>query len=489
MKILFASSEAVPLMKTGGLGDVSGSLPVALRQLGHDVRLVLPAYPDAVARVNDLEPLGTVHAPLAPAPVSLLAGLLNGSTVPVYLVHAPGLFDRPGNPYVGPDGRDWSDNALRFAVFCQAATEIAAGRSGFGWRADLVHANDWQTGLMAPLLLQEPERPATLFTIHNLSYQGTFDRATFDALDLPPAWWSPDALEFWGAFSFLKGGIALSDLVTTVSPTYAWEIRQPHLGCGLDGLLNHRADRLYGILNGIDYALWDPTSDPAIAQHYEAESFRLKRRNKSRLQQQLGLERRSESMLFGHVGRLVEQKGVDLILAVLPQLMAEPDTQLVMLGSGDRGLEAKLREAVASYPGRVATHIGYDEPLSHLVEAGSDCFLMPSRFEPCGLNQLFSLRYGTVPVVHRTGGLADTVIDATPGNLQAGKATGFVFEHADPNGLWWAIGRALDLWRTPGAGWEGLAVAGMRQDHSWQASARRYEELYAIARGYAAAAG
>jgi starch synthase len=485
VKILFASSEAVPLVKTGGLGDVSGSLPVALRQLGHDVRLVLPAYPDAVARVTDLEPLGPLHVPGAPAEVRLLAGLLNGSTVPVYLVHAPGLFDRQGNPYVGPNGRDWPDNAWRFAVFCQAVTEIAVGRSGFGWRAELVHANDWQTGLVAPMLLAEPERPATLFTIHNLSYQGTFDRTTFDALGLPPAWWSADALEFWGAFSFLKGGIALSDVVTTVSPTYAWEIRQPHLGCGLEGLLNHRADRLYGILNGIDYDLWNPAGDPAIAQHYGPDSFPLKARNKTRLQRQFGLDARSDAMLFGHVGRLVEQKGVDLILAILPHLMAEPDTQLVILGSGDRVLEGKVRDAVASYPGRVGVHIGYDEPLSHMVEAGSDSFLMPSRFEPCGLNQLFSLRYGTVPIVHKTGGLADTVVDATLGNLRAGKATGFVFEHADPNGLWWAVGRALALWREASSGWEGLAVNGMRQDHSWQASARRYEELYTIARGYA----
>ena len=485
MKILFASSEAVPLIKTGGLADVSGSLPLALHRLGNDVRVVLPGYPDALARLSDAQPLGTLAVPHALAPVRLLEGTLDDSTVPVYLVDAPGLFDRAGNPYVGPDGQDWPDNALRFGTFCRAINELAVGHSEIRWRPEVVHANDWQTGLVAPLLAGVAERPATLFTIHNLSYQGLFDRPTFNALGLPARWWGPDGLEFYGHLSFIKGGIALSDIVTAVSPTYAAEIRKPHLGYGLHGLLSHRADRLYGILNGIDYDLWNPATDPAIAQHYTADSFQLKGTNKTRLQQVFGLEEQRDAILFGHVGRLVEQKGIDLILAVLPQLMAEPETQLAILGRGNARLEELISNAAEQYPGRVGARLGYDEPLSHLVEAGSDVFLMPSRFEPCGLNQLFSLRYGTVPIVHKTGGLADTVVDVTPATLGAGTATGFAFDHATTESLWWAICRCLEHRREPGDGWKQLAINGMRQDFSWRASARRYEELYRIARRHA----
>ncbi len=481
MKILFASSEAVPLIKTGGLADVSGSLPLALRRLGHDVRVVLPGYTEALERVADAAPLGTLAIPRAPAPVGLVGGTLDDSDVPVYLVDAPGLFDRVGNPYVGPDGQDWPDNALRFGTFCRAVADLAVGHSRLGWQPDLVHCNDWQTGLVAPLLADVPDRPATLFTIHNLSYQGLFDRATFDALGLPAHWWTPDRVEFYGHLSFIKGGIALSDMVTTVSPTYAAEICQPHLGYGLHGLLSHRADQLFGILNGIDYELWDPETDPAIAQHYRTNAFGRKRANKTALQQAFGLDERGDVLLFGHVGRLVEQKGIDLILAVLPRLMAEPDTQLAILGSGNARLEELIRTATDEYPGRVGARLGYDEPLSHLLEAGSDAFLMPSRFEPCGLNQLFSLRYGTVPIVHRTGGLADTVVDATPEAIAAKTATGFVFDEPDSECLWDAVERTLTHWRQPGMAWQQLAVTGMRQDYSWGASARRYEELYELA--------
>ena len=488
VKILFASSEAVPLIKTGGLGDVAGSLPLALHRLGHDVRLVMPAYTDAIARVSDAEPLGSLPVPRAPGVVRLLEGTLDDSMVPVYLVDAPGLFDRSGNPYVGPDGRDWPDNALRFGTLCRVASEIALGHTGLGWQPELVHANDWQTGLVAPFLADIAGRPATLFTIHNLSYQGLFDRPTFDALGLPAHWWSPEGVEFYSHLSFIKGGITRSDIVTTVSPTYAAEIRQPGLGYGLHGLLGHRADRLYGILNGIDYDLWNPQTDPTIPQHFGAARFHDKGPNKTRLQQVFGLEERNDVVLFGHVGRLVEQKGIDLILAVLPRLMAQPDAQLAILGSGNAVLEELIRAAAAQYPGRVGARLGYDEPLSHLVEAGSDLFLMPSRFEPCGLNQLYSLRYGTVPIVHRTGGLADTVVDATADTLAAGTATGFTFDAASADALWSAIARALELWHQPGVGWERLAVTGMRQDFSWATSARQYEELYEIARSHSLAA-
>ena len=355
---------------------------------------------------------------------------------------------------------------------------LALNRAGLSWHPDLVHCNDWQTGLVPAQLAFEDNRPASIFTIHNLAYQGNFNRATFDLLALDRKLWSHQGLEFHNNLSFIKGGLAFADWVTTVSPTYAKEILTSSLGYGFEGLLRHREDRLRGVLNGIDYQAWDPASDPAIAQHFDASTFSLKRRNKTALQQELGLPVDENAVLFGHIGRLVAQKGVDLILQVLPGLIDRPETQLVILGSGDPALEKVLNAQRDLHPQRIAVVIGYNEALAHRIEAACDCFIMPSRFEPCGLNQLYSLRYGSVPIVHRTGGLADTVVDASPRNLLDGTATGFVFDHPDGNTLWRTIQRALDFRRRPGVYWEKLAQHGMQQDFSWDSSAEHYLEIY-----------
>ncbi len=477
LKILFAASEAQPLIKTGGLADVAGSLPVELQQLNNDVRLVLPAYPQAVDRAAPLETVATLHLPETTEPVRLLEGRLGGQ-LPVYLVDIPGFFDRPGNPYTDDSGKNWSDNAQRFALFSRIIVTIAMNRAKLGWRPDIVHCNDWQTGLIPALLAHERNRPSTLFTIHNLAYQGIFDRPTFDQLKLPPNLWSPEGLEFHQHLSFIKGGLVFSDRLTTVSPTYAEEICTPQFGYGLEGLLKHRKEHLSGVLNGIDYQVWDPSSNPNISQHYNAHTFHLKQTNKLRLQKELGLRESKDSFLIGHIGRVVEQKGTDLILEVLPDLMQEENLQMVLLGKGDTKLEQMLLDVAHHYPGRVVIHIGYDEKLAHQIEASCDCFLMPSRFEPCGLNQLYSLRYGTVPVVHHTGGLADTVVDVTASSILRGNATGFVFDHPDKKALLEATGRAINYYNRPGVWWKKLATNGMKQDFSWTNSARRYLELY-----------
>ncbi len=476
MKILFASSEAHPLIKTGGLADVSGALPKALGELGQDVRLVLPAYPDLLARAGEVREIARVSVAASAEPVQILQTTLPGTGLPVYLIAARHTFDRPGNPYVGPDGHDWPDNAQRFARFARAVVEIAMDRAGLGWRPDLVHCNDWQTGLVPALLGLEAARPATVFTVHNLAYQGLFDWATFQALELPYAWWSMHALEFHGQVAFIKGGLVYADRITTVSPTYAREIRTPEFGCGLDGLLNARAQALTGILNGADYTQWDPASDPLLRHHFSAARRQGKAANKAVLQEAFGLPRDAHLPLLAHVGRLVEQKGIDLLLDILPELMRRP-LQLVLLGSGQKKLEDALRAAQAAYPHRLGLHIGYDEPLAHLIEAGADAFLMPSRFEPCGLNQIYSLRYGTLPIVRRTGGLADTVVDADADALALGTATGFVFDAATPAALLAAIDRALALFRRPSA-WIGVMQTAMAQDYSWARSAQRYLDLY-----------
>ncbi|MCO6411545.1 MAG: glycogen synthase GlgA [Thiogranum sp.] len=476
MDCLFASSEAHPLIKTGGLADVSGSLPRAIKNAKHEIRLILPAYPAAVANAGALNCVAELSLPGAAAPVRILQGRLPHSRVRLYLVDSPQHFDRPGGPYATPAGDDWPDNAARFALFARAVCEIAMDRAGLDWKPDLVHCNDWQTGLVPALLSLQAGRPATLFTIHNLAYQGLFSLAEFQALQLPMDWWSMHRLEFHGRMSFLKGGLVFADWLSTVSPTYAREIRTPEFGCGLDGLLEHRKARLTGILNGVDYRDWNPGRDRLIPHTYTARTLRLKLENKIALQETFELPPRPQIPVFGHVGRLVEQKGVQLILDLVPELLQRP-MQMVILGTGQPELEAALQKARYRHPTKIGVRIGYDEALAHLIEAGSDVFLMPSLFEPCGLNQLYSLRYGTPPLVRRTGGLADSVIDADGPNLYQQTATGFVFDDVDAAQLLRAIDRALNLYAQQRV-WKDLVQTGMRQDYSWERSAAAYLELY-----------
>jgi starch synthase len=474
MNILFVTSEAHPLIKTGGLADVCGALPTALRREGVAVRLVLPAYPIARNRAEPLKLRATLT--LYDQPVQILEGRMPDSDTPIWLVAAP-CFDRPGHPYLTPEGHDWPDNALRFALLSRAAIEIAQNRLGLAWRPDLIHCHDWQTGLVPALLSQEWQRPATLFTIHNLAYQGRFSAETRHSLWLPERLWSLHGLEFHGGLNLIKGGLAFADHITTVSPTYAREILQPSHAYGLEGLLQNRQFLLSGILNGIDDHEWDPAHDTRLEANYQRGDLAGKAICKQRLQQEMGLHLDATAPLFGFIGRLVDQKGVDLILAAMPTLLVESNLQLVILGSGEHHLQEGLRQLAAAWPSRVALYLGYDEGLSHRIEAGCDTFLMPSRFEPCGLNQLYSLRYGTLPIVHRTGGLADTVSAAPADRIEAGEATGFMFNNADQWGLLWACRQAITYYQQP-AIWQQMIDNAMAQEFSWQSSARSYIELY-----------
>ncbi|MCW8919635.1 MAG: glycogen synthase GlgA [Gammaproteobacteria bacterium] len=474
LKILFASSEAFPLIKTGGLADVSGSLPRALQNLGHDVRLVLPGYQVVMSackrrRLLSFEQEG--HE------VTLWQTTLPGSRVTVWLVDCAEFFDRPGNPYLDAQGEPWHDNAQRFALFCRVVARLAMDQFGLGWQPDVVHCNDWQTGLVPVALRHEPGRPALLFTVHNLAYQGLFSRQLFTELRLDEALWRFDRLEFHGQLSFIKGGLVFADRINTVSPTYAQEIQTEPFGHGLDGLLRHIGGRLSGILNGIDAREWNPGSDKQIAQRYNLRTLNKKGVNKVALQREFRLTPGEETPLLALIGRLVEQKGIDLLLAVLPELLQQP-LQLVILGSGNRLLEQQLTELAARYPGRLAVAIGYDEGLAHRIEAGADIFLMPSRFEPCGLNQLYSLRYGTLPVVSPVGGLADTVVDAdTP---HGGSANGFVMAAVSAEALLATTRSALSCFHDKQR-WRELQHNAMSEDFSWGKSAQAYRELYRLA--------
>ncbi|MFL6713381.1 MAG: glycogen synthase GlgA [Sulfurifustis sp.] len=476
-KVLFVTGEAHPFAKTGGLGDVCGSLPPALQRLGHDVRLLLPAYPYAKRAAGaNLRAIAQIQLPFAPTPATVLEGTLPGSRVVAWLLDHPPAFDREGHPYIDDAGRPWPDNAQRFALLGYAAAVLAQARAGLDWRPDIVHCHDWQAGLIPALLSLSDTRPAAVFTIHNLAYQGLFPGETFVALGLSRTLWSMHALEFHGQLSFIKGGIVFAERVNTVSPTYAREIQTPAYGYGLDGLLRHRAERVSGILNGIDVAEWDPSCDRYITQPYSAQSLTDKRANKRALQERLGLATDRERPLIGMIGRLVEQKGFDLALAAWPTL-AHHDVQMALLGSGERSYEDAWRDLAQRYPGQLAAHIAYDEALAHQIEAGADVFLMPSRFEPCGLNQMYSLRYGTLPIVHNVGGLADTVVDINAETLAAGTANGVVFQDASVTALTNAVQRALRLY-ADSATWARVLATGMAQDFSWDKSAREYSALY-----------
>lgn len=472
-KILFASSETHPLIKTGGLADVAGSLPLALTELGQDVRIIMPNY-QAIRNCEPGRYLCTIR--VNNSDVNILETRLPDSEVIVWLVDFPPLFGTPGNPYNDENGTPWPDIGDRFALFCRVVTEVAMNRAYLNWKPDVVHCNDWQTGLVPALLSLEDYRPATVFTIHNMAYQGLFPSTAFTLLNLPGQLWNPDGLEYHDMLSFIKGGLSYSDKITTVSPTYAQEIQTPEFGYGLEGLLSFRRNNLSGIINGIDTQAWNPESDSQISQIYSADELDGKLENKLALQQRLGLPVNADIPLLGLIGRLVEQKGIDLLLSCLPEMTNMP-LQFALLGSGDKSIQVRVQEFARLYPDRISVTIGYDESLAHQIEAGVDIFLMPSRFEPCGLNQMYSQRYGTLPIVRRTGGLADTVVDALPDNIADHTASGFVFNDAVPGALLEAIKRSLVLHANRPL-WQQLQRNAMGKDFSWQNSANQYLQLY-----------
>ncbi len=468
MKILFATSEAVPLVKTGGLADVSGALPTALRNIGLDCRVLLPGYGSVIDRLDTAAVIGRLADLPGGMEARLLLGSLPGSDTPLYVLDAPQAFLRQGGPYSDAGGHDYADNAWRFALLGQAAARLCTDASPLDWRPDLLHCNDWQTGL-APAFLTFMGRPVpSVMTVHNLAYQGIFPPRAHHELGLPPDSFSILGVEYYGNLSFLKAGLFYADRISTVSPSYAEEIQREPLGMGMQGLLAARRGDLRGLLNGIDTGEWNPGADPHLPDGYSARALAGKKRCKQKVQEEMGLDPDASAPLFGVIARMTHQKGLDLVLAVADGIVHRGG-QLAMLGTGDKALEQAVRDTAARHPGRAACCIGYDEGLSHRIEAGADSFLMPSRFEPCGLNQMYSLRYGTPPVVHATGGLRDTVQDGV---------NGFVFAEPTAHALWLAVERAMAAYADKPA-WKKMMRAGMRQDFSWEHSAREYARMYA----------
>lgn len=480
LSVLFVTPEAAPWSKTGGLGDVSAALPAALAKLDCDVRVMLPAY----RSMQGLQatPVAEIPARGAIPPCRVDLSVLP-SGVRLLLVHAPQLFDRPGGPYQDENGKDWPDNALRFGCLSHAAAWVALHGLAEGWRPQILHAHDWQAGL-APAYLRYDAAALgtgtpvpTMFTIHNLAFQGVFPSTAVADLGLPAASFDMEGLEYYGQMSFLKGALQFSQAITTVSPTYAHEIQLPELGFGMDGLLSARRNVLHGIVNGIDVNEWNPAKDTLIASRYDTDRLALKTLNKTALQRRVGLPKDEGMPLFAAISRMTSQKGTDLIAALGERIAGLP-AQLVLLGSGDAALEKQCLELAAAHPRSVAVRIGFDEKLAHLIEAGADFFLMPSRFEPCGLNQMYSQRYGTPPIARATGGLADTITDHSPATMAAGRATGFLFAQANAEDLFGAIQRAATVFQQP-AQYRRVQEAGMARDFSWAASAMRYRDLYA----------
>ena len=477
MRILVATSEAYPLIKTGGLADVSGSLPAALRQQKVDARILIPGYPQVLAKVKNLMPITQLKLMPQIGSAVLMQGEMPDTGVPVYvLAHAP-LYQRDGGPYQDDAGRDWIDNPLRFGMLSHAAAVLSSGSSPLQWKPDIVHCNDWQTGLTPALLnFFGTTRAKVVLGIHNLAYQGNFSADWVGRLGLPPQSYQIEGLEYYGQMSFLKAGVYYSDAIITVSPTYAQEIQTAEYGCGMQGLLKSRAADLHGILNGINTDEWDPALDPHLVCNYDHTHLEGKSANKQALQKRLGLDVNAHAPLLAVVSRLANQKGLDLLLGCGSSLVHE-GAQIVTLGSGEPILEYGFNQLAKAHPGRVSVTIGYNEPLSHQIMAGSDIFLMPSRFEPCGLNQMYGLAYGTPPVVRRTGGLADTVRNSDAKSLKSGNATGFVFEHATEAEFLACVHRAIGLFRDHES-WLKLQKNGMQRDLSWIPSAKQYLSIY-----------
>jgi starch synthase len=475
MKVLFATSEVAPLIKTGGLADVSGALPAALRAIGVDVRVLVPGYNQVIARLAQHEVVAT-FADLPGFPSARLLSGTMANNVPLLVLDCPSLYQREGGPYQNPRGQDWADNAMRFGLLSKVAAVLGSSASPLAWHPDLVHCNDWQTGLTPAYLHFAPGAAPNVIAIHNLAFQGIFPAAMVQQLNLPPSCFSIDGVEFFGNMSFLKAGLFYADHITTVSPNYAKEIQQAELGFGLQGLLTTRRDSLTGMLNGIDTDEWNPATDPHLAKQYSGANMTGKAADKQALQSRMGLNIEPDMPLLGVVSRFTEQKGLDLLLEIA-LLLTELPVQLAMLGSGDAQMQKTARDLSHRYPGKIGVMIGFSEELSHQIEAGADMFVMPSRFEPCGLNQLYSQRYGTPPIVHATGGLADSVVDCTTATLNDGTASGFKFNGMTAENLFDAIQRAVDLYHDQPK-WKTLCKNCMGKDFSWQRSAEAYREVY-----------
>ncbi len=475
MRVLFCASEIVPLAKTGGLADVGGALPAALAEQGLDVCLAMPLYRSV--SLAGARPVGKVRVPLGGETVEgmVVEGRAPDTHLPIWLIDQPRFFGRDG--LYGERGWDYPDNLARFAFFSRA---LLGWLSTSAWQPEVVHCNDWQTGLIPVLLrVERTASAATAFTIHNLAYQGTFPAAQFPLTGLPPSVFTMRGLEFWGQVNLLKGALYFADVLSTVSEMYAREIQTEEFGAGLDGVLRDRAGDLHGILNGVDYRVWDPSVDALIPARYTPDDLSGKRLCKRHLQQTFHLPQRSETPLIGMVTRLADQKGLDLVAEIVEALLAM-GVQFVLLGTGDPRYHALFQALTARRSDQVGVRLGFDNALAHQIEAGADLFLMPSRYEPSGLNQLYSLRYGTVPVVRKTGGLADSIVDCTPQTLAAGTANGFVFEAYDSQALREAVQRALRVYRDP-ASWRVVQQHGMRADFSWIRAARQYVRLYELA--------
>ena len=477
MKVLHIGAEIFPLVKTGGLADVLGALPQALIEAGADVRLLLPGLPAIADAVLHQKVVCEIGPCFGAARVTLRLGQMPYSKVPVYVADAPYRYRRAGSPYQASDGSEWGDNVQRFALLGWIGAQLAAGELDPGWTPEVLHAHDWHAAMScAYVAAHPPTRVATVFTVHNLAYQGLFPSGDFALLGLPSRFMASSGLEYHQQLSFMKAGLKFAQRVTTVSPTYAAEIATHEFGFGLDGVIRGRGADVSGVLNGVDGKVWDPATDSGLPQVYSARELQGKARCKQALQAELGLAARADAPLFGVVSRLTSQKGLDLVLGALPSLVRRGG-QLALQGSGDAALEAAFVAAAQAHPEAVAVRIGYDEAFAHRLIAGADAILVPSRFEPCGLTQLYGLRYGSLPVVRRTGGLADTVVDANDHAIAADRATGFSFDAATPAALDGAIQRAIAAY-ADAPRWRRLMLRAMAQDFSWRGAAQKYMALY-----------
>lgn len=479
MRVLHVCSEVFPLLKTGGLADVTAALPPALNKLGVKNRILVPGFPAFMRQLKDKKLVTNIYPKFGASNIDLYLGKTADTNIEIYVIDAPDLYQREGNPYADENNQAYSDNYLRFALLGWVAAKIAEGLDK-SFKPQVVHAHDWHAGLVPAYLRASKMYTGTdvksVFTVHNLAYQGVFPFSIFSELDLPTEFMSVEGLEFYGNVSFLKAGLYFADKITTVSPTYAKEIQTQEQGCGLAGLLTTRQNDLYGILNGVDPDVWNPKKDKLIIQNYSISRLENKLDCKKSLQTSYGLKNQNLTPLFGIVTRLTEQKGLKLVLAGVTEML-EKGGQLVVLGSGDKDLEKAFVELAKKYPKSIAAHIGYDEDQAHRVIAGCDVILVPSRFEPCGLTQLYGLIYGSLPLVHKVGGLADTVIDSSLENMADDIATGFVFDKFELADYKLAIKRAFALYARK-TDWKKVRKTAMRQNFGWDIAAKKILEIY-----------